>query len=35
VVGRRHAEESLHVDPDIFAGLLSTDGEVVGNGIQQ
>jgi hypothetical protein len=29
VVGRCHAEESLHVvDPGVFAGLLPPDGEV-------
>jgi hypothetical protein len=36
VVGRCHAEESLHVvDPVVFAGLLPPDGEVVDNSIQQ
>jgi hypothetical protein len=36
VVGRYHAEESLHVvDPGIFAGLLPLYDEVVDNGIQQ
>jgi hypothetical protein len=36
VVGRCHAEESLHVvDPGIFAGLLPPDGEVVDNSVQQ
>jgi hypothetical protein len=32
VVGRWHAEESLHVvEPGVFAGLLPPDGEVVDN----
>jgi hypothetical protein len=36
VVGRCHAEESLHVvDPGVFAGLLPPDGEVVNNSVQQ
>jgi hypothetical protein len=36
VVGRCHAEESLHVvDPGVFAGLLPPDGEVVDNSVQQ
>jgi hypothetical protein len=36
VVGRCHAEESLHVvDPGVFAGLLPPDGEVVENSVQQ
>jgi hypothetical protein len=35
VVGRCHAEESLHVvDPRVFAGLLPPDDKVVDNGIQ-
>jgi hypothetical protein len=34
VVGRYHAEESLHVvDPGVFAGLLPPDGEVVDNSV--
>jgi hypothetical protein len=36
VVGRCHAEESLHVvDPGVFAGLLPPGGEVVDNSVQQ
>jgi hypothetical protein len=36
VVGRCHAEESLHVvDPVVFTGLLPPDGEVVDNSVQQ
>jgi hypothetical protein len=36
VVGRCHAEESLHVvDPGVFAGLLPADGEDVDNSVQQ
>jgi hypothetical protein len=36
VFGRFHPEESLHVaDPGVFAGFLSTDGEVVDNSVQQ
>jgi hypothetical protein len=36
VVGRCHAEESLHVvDPGVFAGLLPPDGEVVDSSVQQ
>jgi hypothetical protein len=36
VVGRCHAEESLHVvDPGDFAGLLPPDGDVVDNGVQK
>jgi hypothetical protein len=36
VIGRCHAEESLHiVDPGVFAGLLPPDGEVVDNSVQQ
>jgi hypothetical protein len=36
VVGRCNAEESLYVvDPDVFAGLLPPDGEVVDNSVQQ
>jgi hypothetical protein len=32
VVGRCHAEESLHVvDPGVFAGLLPPEGEVFDN----
>jgi hypothetical protein len=35
VVGRCHAEESLHVvDPGVSAGLLPPDGKVVDNSIQ-
>jgi hypothetical protein len=36
VVGRCHAEESLHaVDPGVFAELLPPDDEVVVNSVQQ
>jgi hypothetical protein len=35
VVGRCHAEKSLHVDPGVFAGLLPPDGEVFDNSVQQ
>jgi hypothetical protein len=36
VVGRCHAEESLHVvDPGVFAGLIPPDGEVVDNSVQK
>jgi hypothetical protein len=36
VVGRCHAEESLHVvDPGVFAGFLPPDGEVVDTSVQQ
>jgi hypothetical protein len=36
VVGRFHAEESLHVvHPGAFARLLPADGEVINNSIQQ
>jgi hypothetical protein len=36
VVGRCHAEESLHVaDPAGFAGLLPPEDEVVNNSVQQ
>jgi hypothetical protein len=36
VVGRRHAEESLHVvNPEVFAGYFPPDGEVVDNSVQQ
>jgi hypothetical protein len=36
VVGRCHAEESLHaVDTGVTAGLLPPDGEVVNNSVQQ
>jgi hypothetical protein len=36
VVGRCHAEESLHVgNPGGFSGLLPPDGKVVDNSIQQ
>jgi hypothetical protein len=36
VVGRCHFEESLYVvDPDVLAGLLPPDGEVVNNTVQQ
>jgi hypothetical protein len=36
VVGRCHAEESLHVvDPGVFVGLLRPDDEFVDNIIHQ
>jgi hypothetical protein len=36
VVGRCHAEESLHViDSGFFARLLPSDGEVIDNSVQQ
>jgi hypothetical protein len=36
VVGNCHVDESLHVvDPGVFAGLPSPDGEVVDNSVQQ
>jgi hypothetical protein len=35
-LGFFNTEESLNlVDPGVFAGLLSPDGEVVGNSVQQ
>jgi hypothetical protein len=35
MVGRRHAEESLHVvNAGVFAGLLPPDSEVVDNSVQ-
>jgi hypothetical protein len=36
VVGRCHAEESLHViDLEVYTGLLPPDGEVADNSVQQ
>jgi hypothetical protein len=35
LVGRCHAEELPHIDPGVFTGLLSPDGEVVDNSVQQ
>jgi hypothetical protein len=36
VVGRCHAEESLHVvEPGVFAGLMPPDGEFIENSVQQ
>jgi hypothetical protein len=36
MIGRCHAKELLHaLDPGVFAGLVTPDGEVIYNSVQQ